>query len=172
VEIPEASSAIRTDGPTGRAPSSLTPKDELEHVWRYFALHAGQRLSMFNYFLVLFGLTAAGLAGCLRAEGVLRLAGVLLGASLAAIAYTFHKLDQRTSFLIKHAEASLRALEELAVASDARLFSTEPRGTQFAEATTGLWTYGRSFRFVFSVAAFVGVLGAALALALSFRWIG
>ena len=33
-----------------------------EHSWRYFEVHAGQRITVFNYFLVASGAIAAGLA--------------------------------------------------------------------------------------------------------------
>lgn len=46
----------------------LSARDTLEHAWRYFALHAGQRMSLFNYFVLCFAFVSAGLAGCIRAE--------------------------------------------------------------------------------------------------------
>jgi hypothetical protein len=149
-------------------------KDALDHAWRYFELHADQRMSMFNYFLVLFGFVSAGLAGCLQASGVLRLVGVVLGLALAAIAFTFWKLDQRTAFLVKHAECALCSVERSVLPDGARLFGTEPSHTSQTQAMSArhraLWTYGTSFRFVFGLAAAVGLAGAALALALYVGW--
>jgi hypothetical protein len=153
----------------------LTPKDALEHAWRYFALHAGQRMSLFNYFLIMFGIASAGLAGCLRAEGVLRLVGALLGGALASVAFVFWKLEQRSSFLVKHAETALLELEERHIAVEsARLFRLEPAHTQTAQAVkpraTRVWTYGKSFRFLFALAAAVGIIGFAFSISLYVGW--
>ena len=152
----------------------LSPKDSLDHAWRYFALHAAQRMSMFNYFLLLFGVVSAGLAGCLRTDGVLRLIGALLGASLSAVAFTFWKLDQRSAFLVKHAEFSLCQLEQSYLVESARLFQAEPSHTEEVRAMSStparLWTYGSSFRLVFGLAGVVGVLGSLLAISLYFQW--
>ena len=49
---------------------------------------------------------------------MLRVVGIALGIFLAAVAFTFWKLDQRTAFLIKHAEQALQEAETL-------LFPTE-----------------------------------------------
>jgi hypothetical protein len=142
----------------------------LEHAWRYFEIHASQRMSMFNYFLVLFGLVAAGLGGCLQASGSLRMVGAVLGAALAVVAWTFWKLDQRSSFLVKHAEVALREIELRALPQLAHLFREEKDHTVNVQMTASrpmkLWTYGRSFRLIFASAGVVGVAGVALSFAM------
>lgn len=150
-------------GPAGA--HELAPKDTLDHAWRYFALHAGQRMSMFNYFVIVFGVVSAGLAGCLRTEGKLRLLGVALGLALAVVSFVFWKLDQRTAFLIKHAEAALAEAED-AYSVQAALFRREPQDTADAKMVAGMWTYGKSFRTVFFLGGGFGLAGAGLSLAL------
>lgn len=149
----------------------LNSKDSLDHAWRYFALHAGQRMSMFNYFLILFGLVSAGVAGCIRANGLLLLVGAGLGIVLLAVAYVFWKLDQRTAFLVKHAEGVLCNLEKEYVSKMEGLFQAEPDHTRDAQIAANIWTYGASFRFVFSVAGVVGFVVTALCVALYFGWL-
>jgi hypothetical protein len=165
MSIPDLTTGAE-QGKETRTMLDLPPQEKLDHAWRYFALHAGQRMSMFNYFLVLFGLAAAGLGGSLRAEGALRLAGGALGLTLTAISYTFYKLDQRTSFLCKHTERILRDLESSIPETRARVFVNEADDTVYAQAISGLWTYGKAFRLVFLVAGIVGLGGAGLAGAL------
>jgi hypothetical protein len=153
-----------------------TPPDAtFEHVWRYFALHSGQRLAMFNYFTILFGFAGAGLAGCLRAEGALRLAGMGLGIALTFVSFTFWKLDQRTSFLIKHAELALQQLETSVFHDGIRLFSNEVEQSDVTRKVTHpvrrMWTYGESFRLVFMAGALVGLAGAGLSFALFNGWL-
>jgi hypothetical protein len=93
---------------TDTAPSA---KDMLEHAWRYFSLHAQQRLSLFNYFLLASGSVVAGLAACLQRSGLFQILGTGLGALLVLISFVFWKLDQRSAFLVKHAEEALTELE-------------------------------------------------------------
>lgn len=77
------------------------------HAWEYFALHAGQRMALFNYFTAFVGLLAAGIGvGFDRLPG----ASLALGLLLSLVSLTFAKLDARVSLLIKHAEKAIIAL--------------------------------------------------------------
>ncbi len=142
----------------------------MDHAWRYFELHAGQRMSTFNYFLVVFGIVSAGLAGCLRADGIFRLMGAALGVCLIVVAVAFWKLEQRVAFLIKHAEDALRQLELVHVVDSARLFQKEPEHTRETQAMSSaakrIWTYGKSFRIVYGLAMVVGLAGLVLSIVL------
>lgn len=53
--------------------TALSAKDMLEHAWRYFSLHAQQRLSLFNYFLLASGSVVAGPAACLQRSGLFQI---------------------------------------------------------------------------------------------------
>lgn len=142
---------------------SEAQRHTLDHAWRYFELHASQRMSLFNFFLVFSGLVAAGTGGAfVRLPQVSTVAGV----ALAGVAFLFFKLDQRVSFLIKRAEAALVEAES-PVPEYARLFATEPSETKHAERTESLWTYGKSFRTLYGV---VGVLGLIVGGVSLLRW--
>jgi len=84
----------------------------LTHAGRYFELHANQRMSVFNFFLALSGVVSAGLAALVQGSAHLIFLGILLGLLLVLVSFIFWKLDQRVSFLIKHAEDALSELEE------------------------------------------------------------
>jgi hypothetical protein len=146
----------------------VSTRDMLEHTWRYFALHAQQRISIFNFFLILSGLVAAGLAACVQRRGTIQLLGAGLGALLCLVSFTFYKLDQRSSFLIKHSENAIAELEQLFPIVGARLVFSERHRTAAAAssrfAATRLWTYGTAFRLVFVVMGSVGIVGAFLCL--------
>jgi len=145
------------------------------HAWRYFELHANQRMSVFNFFLVLSGFVAAGLAASFQGSGPLPLIGVMLGFVLTLVSFVFWKLDQRVSFLVKHAEQALAELEGSFSDPKARLFAAEPDRTKEAQATglwpTRQWTYGDSFRFVFVAMGVMGVIGAILSFSRYFDWV-
>jgi hypothetical protein len=138
-------------------------KEMRSYAWQYFSLHASQRISMFNFFLVLTGFLGAGLATCIQGGGILRAAGVALGLFLTIVAFVFYKLDQRTSFFVKHAEGALSKLEADFAVVEARLFTQEVSATAVRSLSSRfhrVWTYGTSFRLVFFVTAVVGLAGA------------
>jgi hypothetical protein len=147
----------------------------LDHSWRYFELHAGQRMTLFNYFLALSGVALAGLAACLQGARYLWPIGAALGMGLTIIASVFWKLDQRTSFLVKHAEKAVVQLEREFPENSARLITSESSATLAANGTRGrwsrIWTYGASFRFAFALMAVFGLAGAALCGARITGWV-
>jgi len=146
-----------------------------EHSWRYFELHAGQRITVFNYFLFASGATAAGLAATLQGTARFSSLGIALGVLLMLVSFIFWKLDQRVSFLIKHAEQALAETEQAFSAKEACLFLFEPKvTTESSDAAnwwSRQWTYGRAFRFVFVVMGLFGVCGAGLSAAKFAGWL-
>ncbi len=136
----------------------------LEHAWRYFDLHAQQRMTVFNFFLFLVGLVGAGIAASIQAAIQLSLLGCFLGLLLGFISFIFWKLDQRVSFLIKRAEVAMASLEAQLPNGTSRLFSSEPPLTAESCATgntwTRHWTYGRSFRVTFCTTGAFGIIAA------------
>jgi len=135
-----------------------------EHAWRYFELHANQRMTVFNFFLVATGLIAAGIAASLQSDKNLTLVGVFLGVLLTLISFIFWKLDQRVCSLMKSAESAMASLESLLPVETARLFNGESALTTEACSTGNAWvrhwTYGRSFRVTFWTTGIFGALSA------------
>jgi hypothetical protein len=126
-----------------------------DHAWKYFELHANQRMSTFNFFLILSGLALAGLGACIAGGDTLRTPGMVLGLSLTVISAIFYKLDERVSFLVKRAERALAELEP-SLPECAHLFKSEPAETAAAWRQRSIWTYGKSFRAVFWITALAG----------------
>lgn len=140
----------------------------LEHAWQYFELHSKQRLTTFNFFLFLSGAASAGVAAALQGSAHFAILGVALGLLLILASFLFWKLDQRTSFLIKHAEACITSIETACLPEAARVFSSEPSRLLAAQVSARgwrrIWTYGLCFRISFLVMAAVGASGAGIAL--------
>jgi len=133
----------------------------LEHAWRYFELHAQQRMTVFNFFIAISGLVAAGAGLGLQQGGKFLTLTSLLGFFLVLVSFIFWKLDQRVSVLIKHSEFALIYLEGAGVMSEACIFTKEfysYKGAKFSS----VWTYGKCFRWSFT---FVAVAGCTLAIA-------
>jgi hypothetical protein len=152
-----------------------TTKDMIDYAWRYFDLHSGQRISLFNFFLVVSGSGTAGLAAAVEKGNLFLVLGGALGCLLVLVSFVFWKLDQRTAFLIKHAEDALIQLEARIPSTEAQLVSREPART--AEHREGfvlarMWTYGTIFHFVFWAMGAVGVAGVVLSWSRFYGWIG
>lgn len=135
-----------------------TDDKALDHAWAYFTLHANQRITVFNYFVVFAGILCTGLAATIQASDRFSFIGIALGVILVMLSFLFWKLDQRTSFLIKHAEDILKLHEPVL----APLLADEVDKTSKAKADDGLWTYGQVFRAIFAVMALIGFVGAIL----------
>ena len=129
----------------------------IEHAWRYFELHAQQRMTVFNFFLAISGLVAAGIGVSLQQGGEFSSLVSLLGCFLTLISLIFWKLDQRVSSMIKQAEVVLCHLEGLGLSDEAKIFTKEvatSKGTGLGE----IWTYGRCFRISFFMVGIIGCL--------------
>lgn len=164
---------VGAGGQPQRGSSSEDWRRAHDHAWRYFELHAGQRLTLFNFFTVLTGFATAGIAATLQGSARFSILGVALGALLVLLSFVFWKLDQRAAFLVKHAEAVQKLAEAELLPEAARLVATEP--TAFAAAQSAdarfrrVWTFGASFRLIFGAAALFGTVSAVLC---GFRFAG
>lgn len=131
-----------------------------DHAWRYFELHAQQRITVFNFFLAISGLVSAGVGVCLQQGTKFSILASLLGIFLALISFIFWKLDQRVSEMIKLAEGAICQVEAAIAGSNILIFTKE-RQSSPANSLFGIWTYGRCFRVSFLT---VGIVGLAFAI--------
>lgn len=91
-------------------PHGLTQRDAQWLAWSYFQQHASQRVSFFNFFVVLassmvFALTTA------IAQFKLYQVGVVAGMALSATTFVFWKIDERNKMMTKIGEDALREFE-------------------------------------------------------------
>lgn len=146
----------------------LMPNDKaMEHLWRFFALHAQQRVSVFNFFVVLAGVISAAIGGALQAGRPLSVVVIALGLLLPLLSFVFWRLDQRNSDLIKISERALRSAEMACLPDYARIFvREETAGTPTAHADDRVvqtsWTFRTSFRFIFVFMGVAGILASGL----------
>ncbi|MCG7349598.1 hypothetical protein [Sphingomonas sp. ACRSK] len=136
---------------------------DLEHAWRYFALHAEQRMTVFNFFVASAGLALTGLAWTLADGSGKWPLGAAAGLGAAALSLVFWRLDQRGGQLVKNAEDAMVALES-GLPRAAAVTTAERRLPNNASWTTMTtpWTFGRSFRLLFAAVAILGIVGAAI----------
>lgn len=141
-------------------------KSAIDHSWKYFELHAGQRMTVFNYFIVLSGIIVTGIAGTVQLPYRFSVLGTALGFTLSLLSFVFWKLDQRAAFLVKHAEAAHIVAESKLFQPGSRIFAEEPTAHERASEAQNIlirpWTFGRSFRLVFVVMGLIGVIASAV----------
>jgi hypothetical protein len=86
--------------------------DLQQQSWKYFELHAHQRLTIFNFYIALCSAITAGLAATYSRDFLHPAVRILFGILLILFSVVFWKLDERTKLLIKSAEAALKFYEE------------------------------------------------------------
>jgi hypothetical protein len=72
--------------------SEVTLKEQRDYAWSYFQLHANQRMTSFNFFVVIAALLTAGLARSLENDFKYYLVGLCLGISLMITSFIFGSL--------------------------------------------------------------------------------
>jgi hypothetical protein len=119
-------------------PSAPDPPIELhklqfDYAWKWFSFHADQRVKMFNYMLVVFGIFAAGIVNALD-KHLPKAAVSSLCFIAAALAIVFLLLDIRNRYLVWLGEDVLMDLERRGI------FGTDIRisGRYGAEVDLGI----------------------------------
>lgn len=148
-----------------------------KYAWDYFSLHAGQRMSLFNFFVILAVLMTTGIVSTFHPEFNAHGLGVGLGLALILVVFVFWKLDQRVKFFLKNAEAALADLEQRFPVPDnssqphvTQLFRWEEYQTAQLRASRKRWSlkaqysYAQSFNLLFVSFGAAGFLGALVSL--------
>lgn len=152
--------------------SEFTNKDIQEYAWKYFALHASQRMSLFNFFVGCSAVVTAALWGTLNEKIQAYGIGIVLGILLPFTSFVFWKLDQRVSFFIKIAEEALKYVEQKFPSDEqeiTKLFTLEERLTSQKERSICHpikchMKYSCCFQMVFLSFSIIGIIGAAISL--------
>lgn len=149
-------------------------------AWDYFQLHSSQRLTTFNFYLVISSVVAAGLVSTFQKDYRMPRGGILLGCLLLFFSFVFWMLDRRNRTLIKNAEAALRFYENETGPADTqatphpvKIFSRDEfeTGQRKSNRSVFFWknhySYSDCFNFVFIGFGLVGIAGAVAAFLLA-----
>jgi len=128
-----------------------------EHAWKYFEVHSQQRMTVFNFYITVVGLLAAGCGIALQQGGKFMYFSIILGFFISFITFIFYKLDGRVSVLIKNSEKALKNLEMNYEHTSAKIFLSEDSQHYINSGLFSVWTYGRCFRIVFSALGLTGL---------------
>lgn len=130
----------------------------IEHIWKYFEIHSQQRMTLFNFFILVVGGIISALGFCLQSEKDLNSLIHMLLIILIIISILFYKLDQRTSFLIKRSERSLIELEKSFNNVQINLFTNDDFDLESENenrTVNKIWTYGYIFRLNYMIVGFI-----------------
>jgi hypothetical protein len=129
-----------------------------EQAWKYFELHANQRLTIFNFYIALCSAITAGLVASYSKDFLHPIVRSLFSILLILFSFVFWKLDERVKLLIKNAEAALKFFEEQDSNQTlvTHVFRREEILTQEERAKRWHPSYAKCFGMVFSVFALVG----------------
>ena len=92
----------------------MEPKEARDYAWEHFKLHATQRFTTFNFFIVLSVLMTTGLATALSKDFQFPELAFYLSMLLVVISFVFWKLDQRARQLLEVSKDALKELENAA----------------------------------------------------------
>lgn len=104
----------------------------LNYAWRYFELHANQRISLIRYYIALYSLYISACGYIFVSPSLMSITGTKIIMSLSIIfmllTFMFYLLDHRNRALIHFAEDSLRQYEnEMGFHEPHNIFTIEKR---------------------------------------------
>lgn len=144
--------------------SEKAEETALTHATKHFEIHAAQRLTAFNFFIVISGAILAAMAASLQKPDVLAIPGTALGILLVVLSAIFWKLDRRTKFLIKHSESAIKHFERNNLPSEFRVFCNEELETEAHREEnknlTRMFSYSEVFGLLFAGSGLLGMAGA------------
>ena len=141
-----------------------------KQAWDYFVTHASQRMTIFNFYIVLSSVTVTSYFASFKNDSNLESARWILALLLCLFAFIFWKLDERNKTLIKNAERALKYFED-GDSSDVvtKVFTQEEADTNQKRARAKgfgrlfFWrlhlSYSDCFNFVYAVFAIIGLGG-------------
>jgi hypothetical protein len=136
----------------------------LYYAWDHFAYHAGQRQTVFNYFVLLIGGCVAGYSATMGQSGTeYTYFRIFLGVVLALASLVFWRLDQRNARLVKVSEEALKDLEaqiakEINVPSVRLMTNAEKKVSRFPFSK--IESFSQIYGLIFAVSGVVGIVTA------------
>jgi hypothetical protein len=131
----------------------------LAHAWDYFAFHAQQRQTVFNFFLILVGASIAAYAGTLGKSEAAYF-HLMIGSLVSISSLLFWRLDKRNARLVKLAEEPLKNLE-IRLANRTEISNMQILAAADIRIGGRFWSrfesFKQIFRVVFLLAGLVGV---------------
>jgi hypothetical protein len=82
-----------------------------EHAWKYFQLHASQRMTLFNFYITICTAIVAGIGVFMNFDNVPFILIITLGILMIVFSIVFWLLDERTRYFIHLSERVIMEIE-------------------------------------------------------------
>ena len=141
--------------------SGMNDKDFMENLWKYFELHANQRMQLMNFYIVLESLLVAGLISLLSAQKDLIIWECGICVAIIFFSLIFYGLDRRTKHMIILCEDTIKKIEKAnggqngPVEEWIGIFSKEEYITLNKNEK---WTYSKLFKLQYLFFAIIAVI--------------
>lgn len=131
----------------------------LYYAWDHFAYHAGQRQTVFNFFLLVIGGCIAAWSATIGESGAeYNYFRSFLGVVLALASLVFWRLDQRNARLVKISEDALKDLEaRMAKDIDVPSIRLMAKAEKSVSGFPFLESFGQIYGLIFAVSGVVGI---------------
>lgn len=139
----------------------MDEKDFMDTLWKYFELHANQRMQMMNFYIVIISLFFTGLIALFCADGDMRICESVLCIAIIFFSWIFMMFDQRTRSMIKKCEAAIKSVEKKYTGqygADIMIFTQEELQTQISKEMTYTKILKLEFSFII-IAALLLLVG-------------
>jgi hypothetical protein len=157
--------------------SHLTNEILQKQSWDYFKLHSQQRLTTFNFYLVISSVIISALFATFNKDYKIPYLGIAMGLLLSFFSFVFWKIDIRNRQLINTAITALIFFESTSELKDhvdephiGKVFMREEYETNIKRTSRSMlpwkthYGYSTSFNMVFVTFGLAGVIGAVVAL--------
>jgi hypothetical protein len=135
-----------------------------KYAWDYFAVHASQRLTTFQFYVTLSTAMTGGYILLLRNTGGFKWMA-LIGLLIFIFSITFWQLDKRNRELVKNGENALKYLDSLLELQEPirgthalRLFDRDDRKRVEQKSYLSQLSYSQCFNIIFGSFALLGLL--------------
>lgn len=148
--------------------NEIKDSEVLNLAWSYFSLLAKQRLTYFNYFIILMGVISTALITSFQEKLDIHIVGIGLGFLEIFLCFIFWKIDDRNKFLTKHTENIIKYIERGYKCEKLKVFTAEEQMTQklrelqrgnlfFKKQLSHSQLY-KTFYIVFSIIGLAGII--------------
>lgn len=139
----------------------MEDKEIREQAWKYFELHANQRMTLFNFYITISTALVAGIGVLLNFDKIPTILIITLGILMIVFSLVFWILDNRTRYFIHLAERIIREIEVDYPNKSFRIITIEDRESN---EKPRFFRYSFALRIVFVLFMILGLISVLYAL--------
>ncbi len=138
----------------------MEEKDFMDTLWKYFELHANQRMQMMNFYIVIVSLFLTALVAMFCSDKDVKIYESVVCVSIIFFSWIFMMYDKRTRNMIKNCEDAIKVIEKKYMEKldpDIMIFTQEALWAKVNKEMTYTKIMYLEFAFVI-VIAFIGLI--------------